>query len=81
MMAQLERIYYRQAFYPGWLAIFINPFYHARAGLVSAVARMAPMLDGKLLDVGCGSKAYRVLSAVESYASATVNHGFANVPN
>ena len=73
MMSELEKVYYRQAFFPGWLAIFINPFYHARAGLVSAIAKMAPMLSGKLLDVGCGSKPYQELFTVDSYLGLDID--------
>lgn len=73
MMLQLKRVYVRQAFYPGWLGIFINPFFHARAGLVKAVTRMAPSLHGKLLDVGCGSKPYRELFAVDAYVGLDID--------
>lgn len=74
MMRHFKRVYVRQAFYPGWLGIFINPFFHARAGLVKAVTRMAPMLRGKLLDVGCGSKPYQELFIVDAYDGLDIDN-------
>ena len=54
-------------FFPGWRGVLFNPFYFARAGLLSAVEEMAPCLAGHLLDVGCGGKPYRRLFNVDAY--------------
>ena len=67
MIKQLKAIYRRQNFYPDFLGIFVNPFYIARAGLCNAMTELAPRLSGKLLDVGCGSKPYQSLFAVDAY--------------
>ncbi|MDB6092574.1 MAG: methylase [Verrucomicrobia bacterium] len=48
----------RQQFVPGWPAIFINPFFFARRGLLQGLAEFFPRLKGEVLDVGCGSKPY-----------------------
>lgn len=48
-------------FNPGFLALFTNPFYFARSGLYHHISELAPMIQGKILDVGCGSKPYRSL--------------------
>lgn len=69
----LESIYRREMFSPGWLGIFINPFYFARAGLYRAMADFAPRLGGQLLDVGCGSKPYRSLFAVDTYVGLDID--------
>ena len=61
MMESLKSLYRRQMFYPGWLGIFVNPFYFARSGLLNAITIFAPNLNGRLLDVGCGSKPYKGL--------------------
>lgn len=66
MMHALKAIYRRQMFFPGWLGIFINPFYFARADLHDAMTEFAPNLSGRLLDVGCGSKPYRSLFTVDA---------------
>jgi SAM-dependent methyltransferase len=71
--ALLESIYRREMFAPGWLAIFINPFYFARTGLHGAMVDLAPSLSGRLLDVGCGSKPYRSLFEVEAYIGLDVD--------
>ena len=39
MTTNLKDIYHRQAFYPGFIGIFVNPFYHARLGLQKAPDR------------------------------------------
>ena len=67
MTRKLKDIYHRQAFYPGFLGIFVNPFYHARLGLRKAMSRFSSELKGRLLDVGCGSKPYQELFAVDDY--------------
>ena len=67
MKRKLKDIYHRQAFYPGFLGIFVNPFYHARLGLRKAMSRFSSELKGRLLDVGCGSKPYQELFAVDDY--------------
>lgn len=72
MMTKLKEIYRRQAFYPGWLGIFVNPFYFARAGLRDAMIEFAPKLSGSLLDVGCGSKPYRLLFNVDTYVGLDI---------
>ena len=73
MMQALKAIYRRQAFFPGWLGIFVNPFYFARSGLRNAMADYAPKLTGRLLDVGCGSKPYRPLFSVDAYIGLDID--------
>ncbi len=73
MKQLLESIYRRQMFLPGWLGIFINPFYFARAGLRDAMTEFAPALSGRLLDVGCGSKPYRSLFSVDAYIGLDID--------
>ena len=67
MINKLKAIYRRQAFYPGLLAIFINPFYIARIGLLKNIKAFSSELHGDLLDVGCGTKPYQELFNVSSY--------------
>lgn len=73
MRSWLESTYRREMFSPGWLAIFVNPFYFARAGLHRAMIDFAPSLSGRLLDVGCGSKPYLSLFSVDSYIGLDVD--------
>lgn len=69
----LKLIYLRQSFYPGWLGIFINPFYFARVGLCGAMIDFAPSLSGSLLDIGCGDKPYLSLFNVEAYVGLDID--------
>ena len=48
-----------EQFDPGFLGIFVNPFFIARQALARALQQFAPSLSGHLLDVGCGNKPYR----------------------
>ena len=54
-------------YYPSWLGIFINPFYFVRKGLLENIKFFAKNINGKLLDVGCGSKPYKNNFKVEEY--------------
>lgn len=65
--------YRRQMFFPGWLGVAVNPFYFARSGLYDAMARLAPMLTGRLLDVGCGAKPYQSLFVVDAYIGLDID--------
>lgn len=73
MKSLAESTYRREMFSPGWLAIFINPFYFARTGLHRAMTDFAPRLSGRLLDVGCGSKPYQSLFSVDTYVGLDVD--------
>lgn len=72
-MQGLKALYRHQMFSPGWLGIFVNPFYFSRAGLRDAITGMAPQLSGRLLDVGCGTKPYRSLITVDAYIGLDID--------
>lgn len=51
-----------------WWALPINPAFLPRRALWRAMTEAAPLIHGRLLDVGCGSKPYRKLfPQVEDY--------------
>jgi SAM-dependent methyltransferase len=54
-------IYTKQQFFPDWRGVFLNPFYFARRNLWRAMLKYAALLNGNLLDVGCGTKPYFAL--------------------
>lgn len=56
-----------QDFNPGFLGLFVNPFYFARYNLYEYISIISPEIKGKVLDVGCGTKPYRHLFNVEVY--------------
>jgi hypothetical protein len=51
-----------------------NPFYFIRRSLYEKIKQLAPELNGRLLDFGCGSKPYQSLfiNASESLDSDRV---------
>lgn len=69
----LNKKYQQQMFFPGWLGIFVNPYYFARSGLCDAMTKFAPILSGRLLDVGCGIKPYQALFAVDAYIGLDID--------
>ena len=73
MIQSLKAVYHQQGFFPGWLGIFVNPFYFARSGLRDAIVQFAPLLSGRLLDVGCGTIPYRSLFTVDDYVGLDID--------
>lgn len=63
----LKAVFFKEQFQPGWLGLFVNPFYFARKGLYQEIKSLAPQIKGKVLDVGCGSKPYEALFQVSEY--------------
>ena len=51
----------KQQFNPGFLGIFINPFYFVRKALYENTLALAKNITGKTLDIGCGYKPYESL--------------------
>lgn len=74
-MGVFREILERQKFYPGFLGVFINPFFFARRELVKNIAKCSSILSGKLLDVGCGRKPYkRILRNVTEYIGMDIEN-------
>ncbi len=48
----------QEQFEPSLLGIFVNPFYIARKGLLQCIRSLGKNINGKTLDVGCGTKPY-----------------------
>lgn len=49
----------RQSFEPGLLGLLVNPFFLIRRSLHRQIRALAPRLEGRVLDFGCGRKPYR----------------------
>ena len=73
MIYSLRSYYRNQSFYPGLLALFINPFFLARANLAVAMRSFAPSLTGRLIDIGCGTKPYKQLFDVDEYIGLDID--------
>ncbi len=74
MIEFLRTIWRREAFYPSYLiGIWINPSFIIRRGLIDGLREISPFLqNGKLLDIGCGSKPYEELFKVEEYCGIDI---------
>jgi SAM-dependent methyltransferase len=53
--------YHNNYFSPNILGIFYNPFFIIRSELHKSIKNYANLLDGKVIDLGCGTKPYRDL--------------------
>lgn len=73
MKAKIRALLIKESFFPGWLGVFVNPFYFARLGLAKAMQRYSKLLDGKLLDVGCGTIPYGSLFNVDVYVGLDID--------
>jgi len=67
MIRLLKDIYRREAYFPGILGLFINPFYFARKGLAFHIKTLGALIKGKVLDIGCGTKPYEAVYSVNQY--------------
>lgn len=61
-----------QSFQPGLASIFLNPFYLIRRRLFHHIRELAPSLQGRLLDFGCGRKPFENLFNVSEYLGVDV---------
>ena len=73
MKAKIRALLMKESFFPGWLGVFVNPFYFARHGLAEAMRTYSKLLNGKLLDVGCGTKPYSSLFDVDEYVGLDID--------
>jgi len=65
----------KQSFQPNFFSLFINPFFFIRLRLFQKIKKLAPELNGKLLDFGCGRKPYKNLfTNIEEYIGLDMKH-------
>lgn len=68
MIKKLKTYVINQQFNPGVLGIFINPFYIVRRELMRATVCIAPKIQGKTLDIGCGHRPYeKIFTKISEY--------------
>lgn len=73
-MKRLKEIIVRETFFPRFLGLFVNPFYFSRRGLHLAMKELSPLLTGRVLDVGCGTKPYKSLfSKADEYVGLEID--------
>lgn len=73
MIRQLQSCLSVQQFQPGFIGIFVNPFYFARKGLFRHIADLAKGAQGRVLDVGCGQKPYKNLFKDANYIGLEID--------
>ena len=73
MIVAIKNYIYRQQFNPRYFGILLNPFYFARKSLRLEVGNLASNLQGKTLDVGCGTKPYRELFNCTEYVGLEID--------
>ena len=61
MIKKIKEFILRQYSTPSWIGIWVTPFYFAQRTLYLQMKMIAPMVQGRLLDVGCGSMPYKNL--------------------
>jgi SAM-dependent methyltransferase len=74
MITSIKKLIHKQEFFPGFLGIFVNPFFFARRGLVKNISIVAPAINGRILDVGCGSKPYKSLFTFTEYIGIDIEN-------
>jgi len=57
--SQIMKMNNHYSFSEKWPGIFLNPFYFARKALYRNIGDIGSRLNGKVLDVGCGSQPYK----------------------
>lgn len=76
MLKRFKQVYLRQLGTPGFLGLFVNPFYFSRRSLLKEVSGIAAQLHGRMVDVGCGQQPYRHLFDVEEYCGVELDTEF-----
>lgn len=67
MLAKLKAYYVQQMMHPGPMGLLVNPFYFARRGLLVAIRHLASRIEGRVVDIGCGSRPYESLFKTSEY--------------
>jgi SAM-dependent methyltransferase len=73
MTSALRQWLLRQAYDPSYIGMLVNPFYLTRRALARAMRRLAPRVQGRVLDVGCGQKPYMGMLTVSSYTGLEID--------
>ncbi len=75
VISKLKDYYNTQSFHPNFVSILINPFYIIRKGLLRILKKKTPLLNGVMMDFGCGFKPYKKLFVnVEKYIGVDIEN-------
>ncbi len=74
MFERLRRRIVKEMYAPSAFGVLVNPFFIARRELRRQIAELAPSVQGRTLDVGCGSKPYAELfTATTEYVGMEID--------
>ena len=74
MLKILKELILRERFCPGPTGIFLNHFYFSRHGIARMMEKLAPELEGRILDVGCGTRPYeKLFTACTGYVGVEID--------
>ena len=73
-MKGLKKHIHKQEFYPGFVGLFVNPFFFARRGLMINIKKLSTHITGRILDVGCGNKPYKGLFTYTEYIGVDIEN-------
>lgn len=74
MLRRLKELFIKEQFYPVFIGLFINPFYFSRRELNKVFSELLPLLGGRLLDVGCGTKPYELFTNASEYVGLEIDN-------
>lgn len=75
MINKIKAFIEKQNFNPGFVGLIVNPFYIARKGLSEKIKALSGEINGRILDVGCGTKPYLSFFNYREYIGLEFNTG------
>jgi SAM-dependent methyltransferase len=74
-MFKVKEILRKNEFNPGLIGLITNPFFIARKGLSAAIKEFSNEINGRILDVGCGTKPYEKFFSFTEYVGLEYDTG------
>lgn len=74
MLNSLKELIIRERFCPSSIGIFLSHFYLSRRGIARSMEKYAPKLEGRILDIGCGTRPYeKLFTACTEYVGVEID--------
>ena len=74
-MSRIAKYLLHHSYQTNWTTLLYHPFYLRRRLLYRSILKNAPLIQGKILDYGCGRKPYRNLfPQVKEYTGADIHN-------
>lgn len=75
MMNKIKTLIEKENFNPSVIGLITNPFFIARKGLAQGIKSLSSEINGKILDVGCGTKPYSTFFNCTEYIGLEIETG------